>query len=286
MGMFPAALGGAPVVPQVEYPASGSSSESRKDLNKRLKTQDKTFADVSMASGGPIAALRIAGADAAPFIKDLILTMGLGGAYTIEPEDVPNGTIGVVRGPNDYVFYVYPKDDVFWGVVAEEPLVTETFASLPGAPVPPVLPEPTPAPTPDISTPEGYLASLLPATVGGEALTVQVYPADGRDAVRRPEAVQGGAQGPGQDDRRPVARRRHGTASGTGPSWAFRIVGGDAAPLEDVVLKFLKDAGQVDKKAKPEPAEVAGKSARRHQDQLRRCVPVSTGRGHVARHEP
>ncbi len=260
IGLFPTTLAGAQVVTQPEYPAKRFQHESRKDLNKRLKAQDKTFADVSMASGGPITALRVAGGDASAFMKDLILSMGLGGAYTIEPAKVPNGTIGVVRGPNDYVFYVYPKDDVAWGVVAEEPLLTEAFAGLPGAPVPPVLPEPTPAPTPDISTPEGYLTSLLPATVGGEALKVQVYPATAAMSAAnlKPFGSVLKDQGKTVDD------LWIGLAAPSGASiTGFRVAGGEAAPLEDVVLKFLKDSGQVDSKAKPEPVDIAGKTVGR-----------------------
>jgi hypothetical protein len=261
MAMFPATLAGAPVVTQPSYPAKQFQRESRKALNKRLKAQDKKFADVSMAFGGPITALRVAGADASAFMEDLILSMGLGGAYTIEPEKVPNGTVGVVRGPNDYVFFVYPKDDVAWGVAAEEPLLTEAFASLPGAPVPPVLPEPTPAPTPDISTPEGYLLSLLPATVGGEEVVSVVYmgkealTADSQKAFRATLKDQGKTM----DD---VSIAAAYTPNGT-QIQGFRIAGGDAAPLEPVLLKFMKDTGQVDKKATPTPAQVAAKAVSR-----------------------
>jgi len=86
---------------------------------------------------------------------------------------VPNGAVGWVRGPNDTVFYVYPKDDVAWGVMAEEPLLTEAFASLPGAPVPPVLPEPTPAPQP---VPDTAAAAEAPAESTSEVAAPPAAP--------------------------------------------------------------------------------------------------------------
>lgn len=43
----------------------------------------------------------------------------------------------------------------------------------------------------------------------------------------------------------------------------FRVAGGDAAMLEDVILDQLKDTGVLASRAKPEPAEVAGKAVSR-----------------------
>ncbi len=147
-------------------------------LNKRLKAQDKTFSGRVHGPGrrpyhGP--AFRVAGADASAFMEDLILSMGLGGAYTIDTgEGRRTATVGVrVERADTTTSSSSTPRTISRGAWPAEALAADgSVRKPPGCACPAgACPTPTPAPTPDISTPEGYLLSLLPATVGGEQLT-------------------------------------------------------------------------------------------------------------------
>ncbi|MFN8520626.1 MAG: hypothetical protein U0667_14820 [Chloroflexota bacterium] len=267
-GLFPATVGDLVFDAHVAYPEKVFSKDTgRDDLRKALKKADRTLADVSLQSGIAYAgndsvivnALRVAGADASRFARFGINAAGLWGDFPPVPNPVPNGSIGVVRMPSGDPMYVYPKDDIVWVVLGDDSLVDQVFAALPGAPDRSALPTPTPAPTPDLSSPEGYFRSLLPATLGGQPWNIDASPAKAAlnaDGRKRFKAILA-AQGKTIDDLT-VANAFNGNVS----IQAFRVAGGDAAPLEPVLIKELRDSGVVAKSSKPTAAEVAGKAMR------------------------
>jgi hypothetical protein len=263
LSLVPTAIGDAPVGVQVAYPEKVFPKGSgREELNKALKRAGKKITDVSLVQGGvantaaqaTVNALRVAGADASDFGTLGIMATGVWGVSPV-PDPVPNGTIGVAAMPSGGDIYVYPKDDVVWIVFGDHALAAEVLAALPGAPI---LPEPTPAPTPDLSTPEGYLTSLLPPTIAGRDLTIQVYPgkvALTADGIKLFTPVLKD-QGKTIDD---VTVAAASDGAGTAIQ-GFRIAGGDSAPLEPVLVKVLRESGLIGKKAKTEPVQIVGKS--------------------------
>lgn len=277
---FPTAVGNATVIMVPEYVRRAFlDRDRRRAFRDAVEAAGKTFADVSLANAtvrgpageeGPrIFALRVPGTDAAAFV-DFAVHQSL----TVAPDPLANGEVGYVAdsgGDPTYVTYVYPKDDVVWTVYGKQADVAQVLPLLPGAPAPRPIPTPTPAPTPDISTPEGYLTSLLPATVSGDKLRIQVYKAE--DALT-PVA---------QKSFRPILKGQGKTIADLVIVLAFnalgsqiqgiQIVGGDAAPLEEVVLEQMRSGGIVDKKTKPQPVEIAGKAMR--------SITTSAGDAHL-----
>ncbi len=193
-------------------------------------------------------ALRVAGADASTFTRFGINAAGLWGDFPPVPDPVPNGSIGVVQTPSGDRMYVYPKDDVVWVILGDDPLVDQVLAMVPGAPDRSALPTPTPVPTPDLSSPEGYLTSLLPATIGDDKLMVRVSGS---------EAMTWGSR---LGKRVLAALKKQGKTkadfyvvqavlpSGDGTQ-GFWIQDGDSSPMRDILLREIKDQGGLPKNA-------------------------------------
>jgi hypothetical protein len=290
VALLPATIGGEPtMVRTIFYPGQEfcSDCDFGKTLRNALEAQGKTMADVSMVTAAtaagsssdsiappPIRALRVPGSDATAFVEAMIGYL-FGGTGVTPERTEGTGVVAVTRRADQYnaewTSVLYPSGEILWVVTAPEPVRAEILAALPGAPVPPPVPTPAPTPTPDISTPEGYLKSLLPATLGGEGLVAQVFmakdilPPDAQKVFKA--ALK--AQGKSIDD---VAIVAAAIASGT-QLQGWRIAGGDAAPLEDAFVKFLKDSGQLGKKAEPEPTDISGKSVRH--------IKAQTGDGYL-----
>jgi hypothetical protein len=270
LGLFPTTVGDLEFASHVVYPEKVFTKDSGRDnLRKALKKADKAITDVSLASGIAYAAndsvivnaLRVAGADASSFTKLGINAAGLWGAFPPVPDPVPNGSIGVVQTPSGDQMYVYPKDDIVWVLVGDDALVDQALAALPGAPDRSAIPTPTPAPTPDVSTPEGRIRSILPASLGGEALhslyvlvgkeAESLMTSDGAKALRRIAKAQG------------ATIRDIWIIQGSYPQpvafQAIRIDGGDATPIAELSVDNMRAAGVLGKGEDPTPAVVGGK---------------------------
>jgi hypothetical protein len=275
----PTTIDGQPtLVRRVAYPAQElcARCDAGKALRAVLKAQGKTLADVSMltASGvdparagtddfrqPQVRALRVAAADASLFVEPVItwLVEGTG----VEPlRTEGDGVIAVTRPGDQYNFewtaVVYPEGDTVWIVTAPEPLRTELLAALPGAHIPPPIPTPAPTPTPDLSTPEGFFKSVMPATLGGEPLRVDVVPGAAlfQEAVLKKVRAALKKQGKTIDD---LSAGVGFTPSGLSIQ-GLRVAGGDAGPLVDIFLDQLRGMGMLGKKERPTEAIIGGKS--------------------------
>jgi len=281
--LIPATIGGQPtLVERVLFPAREfcSRCDSGKALRSALKGMGKTLADVSLltASGvdparagqqdfrqPAIRALRVAGGDATALVEPVITYLFEGSG--VQPERVDGTEVVAVTRPEDefnfpWTAIVYPQGDTLWVVTAEEPLRSEVLAALPGAPTPPPIPTPAPTPTPDVSTAEGWFRSVLPASVAGERLRIasvaagdelaQVFPSD---VIKQFRAVLK-AQDATTDDLSLVLAA---TASGLAVQ-GYRIAGGDAAPLVDVLVDLLRQGGVLGKRERPVEAVIGGKT--------------------------
>lgn len=278
--LVPPTIGGEPtVVQRVLYPAQEfcSRCDFGKELRAALKAQGKTMADVSMltaataAQSGPggfgpptIRALRVPDADAAGFVEPMIGYLFDGTGVTPERTE-GTGVVAVTRRGDQYntewTAVIYPKDDILWVVTAPEALRGPVLAALPGAPVPPPIPTPAPTPTPDVSTPEGYLKSLLPGRIGGEPLSVQVLGPGWINMVDDATASWVKKElkkvGKTYEDLSSVV-----AVTGSGSQLLGLLVPGvDVAPMVDLWVGAQKAMGAVGKKAKTTPVEIAGRAA-------------------------
>jgi hypothetical protein len=267
------------VIQRVLYPAQEfcSRCDFGKDLRAVLKEQGKTMADVSMLvaetadDSGPtdfgppaIRALRVAGGDAVRLVEPMVGYLFGGSGVTPERTE-GTGVLAVTRRGDQYnrewTAVLYPHDDILWVVTASGSLRDRILGDLPGAPVSPPIPTPAPTPTPDVSTPEGYLKSLMPGSVGGESLSMQSLGA-GWIANFDEKTVKWA-----QAEVKKVGKKIEDLSSMVGFNdsgtqiMAMRVPDVDVTPLVDLVVGSYRKMGAVDKKTKAEPLEIAGRSA-------------------------
>lgn len=279
--LVPVTLGGEPtLIRRVMYPAQEfctRCAEYGKALRAALKTQNKTMADVSMltaataADSGPddfgpptIRALRVPGTDAAAYVEPMIGYL-FGGTGVTPERTEGTGVLAVTRRADQYntewTAVLYPVDDILWVVTAPEALRTEVLAALPGAPVPPPIPTPAPTPTPDLSTPEGYLKSLMPSSIGGEPLSMQssgnAWVGNLNDKGFKWVQAELKKAGKTLEDLSSMAGFN---SSGTA-ILAWRVPDADVTPLVDLVVDSFRSMGAISKKTKAQPVEIAGRSA-------------------------
>ena len=278
--LVPATLGDDPtLIQRVLFPGQEfcSRCDFGKALRAALEAQGKTMTDVSMltaataAQSGPssiaqptIRALRVPGADPAPFVDPMIGYLFGGSGVTPERTD-GTGVVAVTRRGDQYnpewTAVLYPHDDILWVVTAPEALRAEVLAALPGAPVAPPIPTPAPTPTPDLSTPEGYLTSLMPGSVGGEPLTLQSggngWIANFDDKTIKWAQAELKKDGKTLDD---LSSMLAYNTTGTN-ILAMRVPDVDVNPLVDLVVGSYRSMGAIGKKTKAEPVDLAGRSA-------------------------
>lgn len=270
VGLLPSTIGGEPFLTRPEYVERVFlGKQVLRRLRTALEAVGKTTADVSLVVGSDaagtarVAAFRVPGTDIAT-LQAAAAPFTAGEGIQTEPDVLPNGVVGYIppsQGSDPTrVSYVYPKDDILWSITGPVALVAEILAALPGAPVPPPIPTPAPTPSPDVSTPEGYFKSLLPDTVGGEPLTVQVVMAEQGIVAAEQKRFRTVLKEQGKT----IADLSLLQASNSTGLYlqGFRIAGGDAAPLEDVLVRVLKSQGYVGKKDKGTAVQVAGKPMR------------------------
>ena len=278
VALFPAAIGGEDLLMQAAYVDKefpGGRDARGKALRSALKAADKALGDVSMASGQVpdagvyLAALKVAGADAADFTETAIGWSIPGGGWTAEPPEFANGTVHAVTfNDGSYTRYFYPKDDIVWIIDAAEPALSEILAALPGAPSmgaleePPedVPPEEEPA---DGATSDGSVGDLVPTSLGGEELTVQTMEGssgggfnDPRSRTYKALTAALESQGKTVDDMTIAAA---GDANGTIGILGIEVDGADASVFEDFAIETVL-AGLPSRKHETEPVEVAGKA--------------------------
>ncbi len=278
--LVPATIDSQPtVIQRVLYPSQVfcSRCDFGKALRALLKEQGKSIADVSMLTAetadesgptgfGPpaIRALRVEGMDAGAFVEPMIGYLFGGSGVTPERTE-GTGVIAVTRRGDQYnpewTAVLYPRDDILWVVTASGSLRDEILGDLPGAPVPPPIPTPAPTPTPDISTPEGYLKSLMPGSVGGEALSMQSLGAGwianfDKKTIKWAQAEVKKVGKKIEDLSSMVGFNNSGTQI-----MAMRVPDVDVTPLVDLIVGSYRSMGALDKKTKAEPVEIAGRSA-------------------------
>lgn len=138
-GLFPTAVGDTPFPVQTfggETMTSNSDPEALAKFEELLASNGKSFADVTGGFGllaeppVSISAMRIRGADITPFMELLLGMAAQEAGVTPTPVQVAGKDMqtALLNGQQQYV---YPKGEVMWLVVAEEPLLTEVFQKLP-----------------------------------------------------------------------------------------------------------------------------------------------------------
>jgi hypothetical protein len=145
--MFPADIGGSPVITQslsgqeiasFVDPSDPEAQQLYDQFLELLGSQGRTIEDVSAAFGATvdgsasITAIRVRGADINPLVEQLIalVTSTTVGAAQVTPSQVGGRNVSVVT-VDDETQYAYPSNDVLWLVEAEEPALTEVFQKLP-----------------------------------------------------------------------------------------------------------------------------------------------------------
>jgi hypothetical protein len=277
----PATIAGSPtVIQRVLYPGEEfctRCAEYGKALRSALKAQGKTMADVAMltaataAQSGPdsfgpptIRALRVPGADAAAFVEPMVGYL-FGGTGVTPERTESTGVVAVTRRGDQYntewTAVLYPVGDTLWVVTAPEALRTEILAALPGAPVPPPIPTPAPTPTPDLSTPEGYLKSLMPASIGGEPMSMQSVGSSWIANFDAKTITWAKAELKKVDKTIEDLSSMVGFNSTGTQILAMRVPDVDVAPLVDLVVGSYRSMGSIGKKAKAQPVEVVGRPA-------------------------
>jgi hypothetical protein len=211
-----------------------------------------------------IRALRVPGTDAAAFVEPMIGYLFGGTGVTAERTEGA-GVVAVTRRGDQYnaewTAVLYPREDILWVVTAPEAVRTEVLAALPGAPVPPPIPTPAPTPTPDLSSPEGYLKSLMPRSVGGEPMSTQsggagwIHNFDKKTVKWAQSELK--KVGKTLDD---LSSMGAFNSTGTGVL-AYRVPEVDVTPLVDLVVGSLRSMGGIGKKTKAQPIEIAGRQA-------------------------
>jgi hypothetical protein len=279
--LVPATMGGEPtLIRRVLFPAQefcAKCAEYGKALRTALEAQGKTIADVSMltaataAQSGPndfgpptIRALRVPGADAAEWVEPMIGYLFGGTGVTPERTEGP-GVVAVTRRADQYntewTSVIYPSDDILWVVTAPEALRAEVLGALPGAPVAPPIPTPAPTPTPDLSTPEGYLKSLMPASIGGEPLSMQSVGPGWIGNFDQKTVKWAQAELKKVDKTLEDLSSMAGFNSSGTSILAMRVPDVDVTPLVDLVVGSYRSMGAIGKKTKAQPVEIAGRPA-------------------------
>jgi hypothetical protein len=241
-----------------------------KELRRALKRQGFGLADVSLIEGvarpslGALYALRVPGADAAAFgFPATSWLMGVG--WTAVPEEYADGAINTVTSATgSATAYVYPKDDVVWVVLAEEPLLSEMLAALPGAPTLPTAEEPAEEPIdePEDEPVAGVIGDLLPTSLGGEELVTQVFEAanmgfsDPGTRVNRELQAALDSEGKTIDD---VTVGSAQTADGEAGAIGVQVAGADASAFVDYAIEQVLSSLS-SRKHEKEPGEVGGKA--------------------------
>jgi hypothetical protein len=276
VALFPTMVGGTDVLTQAMYVDKefpGGRDARGKALRSALKAAGKGLGDVSLASGQVpdagiyLAALKVAGADAADFTETAIGWSIPGGGWTAEPSEYANGVVHrVTFADGSYTRYFYAKDDIVWVIDAAEPALSELLAALPGAPTLPaegVPAEEEPAEEPADTTSEGSVVDLIPTSVGGEDLTVQTIEGSSGSGFNDPKsrvykAMTAGLESQGKtvDD---ITVSAAGDASGTMGILGIQVDGADANAFVDFGIETVL-AGLPSRKHEKEPGEVAGKA--------------------------
>lgn len=259
-----------------EFPAKDgwSGDELRKALKKAgRKTSDVSFVRAQMPDfSGYVSALQVKGGEAADFAPALA-TDDVGKGWTAAPATFSDGAITVVQDAQGQISdHLYPMGDVVWLVRAEEPILSEMLAALPGAPTltPPdgatpaeEVPGDGTAEAPDEGTAVGgAVADLIPTSVGGEELTVQTMQG-GNGGFSDPKSRTGKAldaglksQGKTVDDITLAAAQ---DATGEVGVIGIQVDGADASAFVDFAIETVL-SGLSSRKHKTEPAELAGKT--------------------------
>jgi hypothetical protein len=254
-----------------EFPAKDGWSGD--ELRKALKQAGRKASDVSFVRAqmpdfsGYVSALQVKGGAAADFAPALA-THDVGKGWTADPATFSDGTVTVVQGSEGQVTdHIYPFGDVVWLVRAEEPVLGEFLAALPGAPT---LPQPgDAAPPDDVAEPPddastaASVVDLIPTNVGGEELTVQSMQGSGggfSDPKSRVyKALTAGlkSQGKTTDDITIAAAQGAGGELGI---IGIEVDGADATAFVDFAVETVLSS-LPSRKHKKEPAELAGKAA-------------------------
>jgi hypothetical protein len=281
IALVPPTIGGDPtVIRRVLFPGQEfctKCAEYGAALRSALEAQGKTMADVSMLSASTVAlaganssappvirALRVPDADAAAFVEPMIGYL-FGGTGVTPERTEGTGVVAVTRRGDQYnaewTAVLYANEDILWVVTAPEALRTEVLAALPGAPVPPPIPTPAPTPTPDVSTPEGYLRSLMPASIGGQPLRVQSGGAGWIATFDRKTAKWAQTELKKSGKTLEDLSSMVGFDGGGTNIIAMRVPDVDVTPLVDLIVGSYRSMGAIGKKTKAQPIEIVGRSA-------------------------
>ena len=250
------------LVTAVPYPGAQMCAQcpSGKGLRSALKAQGKAMADVTMLTATgvdpenvienafrqpAVRAIRVADGDAMGLVEPVITHLFEGASA--EPVRVDGEGITAVSRPADqynfgWTAYVYPQGDTVWVVTTYGEVPTELVAALPGGPTAPDVPAPPPAVPTDPTALEAWAREVVPATIRGEPVRIGTSPLfdDGSDVVKRLKRELR-KQDKSLDD---VSAILAFTPSGYGLQ-GFRVAGGDASALLDVLLASVRQAGTI-----------------------------------------
>jgi len=197
----------------------------------------------------------------------------VGKGWTAVPATFTDGSITLVQDSQGQITdHVYPQGDVVWLVRAEEPVLDEFLAALPGAPTVTQPGDVTPAeevPVDDTVEAPGdtpidvsSVIDLIPTSVGGEELTVQSMEGSGGGfsdpKSRTYKALTAGlkSQGKTTDD---ITISAAQDARGEVGILGIEVDGADATAFVDFAVETVL-SGLPSRKHKKEPAELAGKA--------------------------
>jgi hypothetical protein len=127
------------------------------DFLEALAGQGKTLADMSVAfattddASSLIEAIRVAGAGAAALVHAAVALFAEGEEIEQAEDPIADGSVAVFIRPSDEQrpYYAFPRGDIVWIVVAQEPALSEILLAL-GVPVTDPLPNPSPSTSDDL----------------------------------------------------------------------------------------------------------------------------------------